>query len=262
MSGLSENEDHGEDGGATAPDHTSYERRPEHEVMLADLLSCTPTQLITRLAVKKHTATGFIASEVIVTLIRSGFGESAKTRNEIALALQGRILSALERFLRQNPQWYGVVDRDSEAKKEIPQEVWKVLMSTNAEVSFAEVTFLEFLQKRFLDWFRSRTALKNSVPSIDSIVPPKDEDGEPVSLVGQIEDEDGLTPEEQVSLKQLIQKSQAALFTLPRKERNAIYFCFECEYTQAQAAEFMKTTERSVRTYLKSGLAKLRKGGL
>jgi RNA polymerase sigma factor (sigma-70 family) len=240
--------------------HTSYERRPEHEAMLAVVFQMTAEEVLAALAVKRHTAPGFIASEVLVTLARAGFGTIYQVRDAIGLALNERIVRILSHFLLVNPEWNAVVSRSSEAKKEAVSFTQLRIFAADARVSFAEVTFKHFVDMRLLDWFRSQTRLKNKVPSVDGLRPPDAEDGEPLSLVEQIEDDVSLRPDEQAELNQLKERSQSALRSLPKKESQAVYFCIECEFTQQEAAWYMKCKDRSVRTYLKSALARLRNG--
>lgn len=239
---------------------TNYVRRPEHEAMLAKVLQMAPGQLLRELSVKKHNEAGYIASEVLVTLARAGYGTTQKVRDAIGLALSERVVKGFTQFLLLNPEWYTLLDHSSEAKKEAVSFTQLRLFQTTAEVSFAEVTFREFINCRFLDWCISQTRMKNTMPSVDALENDGDDDDNPFSPVNQLADEDSLLPHEQVELNQLINCSQAAVLRLPEKERHAVNFCFNWDFTQKQAAEYMGCNERSVRTYLKSALAKLKKG--
>jgi RNA polymerase sigma factor (sigma-70 family) len=240
--------------------HTFYERRPEHEVMLAAVFQMTADDLLLALAVKRYQEPGFIASEVLVTLARAGFGTTSKLRNAIAVALNERIVQALSYFLLVHPEWNAVVARSSESKKEAVSFTQLHVFDNDASVSFAEVTFKHFVEMRLLDWFRSQTRLKNKVPSVDGLRPSEGEDGEPLSLIEQVEDDVSMQPDEQMQSDQRQRCTMTALQSLPEKERQAVYLCIVCEFTQQEAAEYIGCSERSVRTYRSSGLAKLKKG--
>jgi RNA polymerase sigma factor (sigma-70 family) len=240
--------------------HASYDRRPEHEAMLAAVLRMPADELLAALAVNRHTEPGFIASEVLVTLARAGFGTTNKVLTAVGVALNERIVRGLSHFLLVYPEWNAVVSRSSEAKKEAVSFTQLHIFESTARVSFAEVTFKQFVDMRLLDWFRSQTRLKNMVPSVDGLRPLEGEDGERLSLVEQIQDDVSMSPQEQAELDQLKRQSQAAFRSLPKKERQAVYLCTICEFTQQEAARLMGCTERSVRTYQKSALTRLRQG--
>lgn len=255
---INDIEDSEEDQGVPKVIHKEYFRSSQLELALKEALLLSEVGLTTAFAVKKHSSAGYIPTEILITFARCGYG-GRKCREQIALALNERIVKALSYFLRINPRWAHSFNLSSESKKEIVSTAWLSIMASKASISFGEVNFLTFIQARFLDWFISQTRLKNSAPSVDEFFA-EDEDGESLSLVGQLADENAKTPEQLAELQELIDKSQGDVLTLPKKQRDAIYYHLECEYTQDVTAKLMNCTEKSVRTYLKLGLQTLKEG--
>lgn len=240
---------------------TNYTRRPQHQELLAEVFKMDSDELLARLAIKKYSQPGFIPAEVLVTLARSRYGGSARVRNAIALALNERVVIELRYFLNKNLQWYGVMTRSSESAVEAVAEVQLRIFHSEVEVSFAEVAFRPFVGDRLRDWFKSQTRLKNSVPSVDSLKPADDVDGSQLSLIEQVVDEVGLTPEEKLAQKQLFARCRAAVLRLPEKQRTALILYVMQDMTHKQAGEVMGLEESSVRKYVKSALEALRNGG-
>lgn len=253
-------EDVGEDDADTEDSHQSYTRRPEHEIQLSIVLRMQRDQLLAALAISKHTLDGYIASEVLVTLVRGNFGATTSVRDAIALALHGRLVQLYKTFLRCNPEWYSIVSRSSESEVEAIAYTRERIFTNNAEVCFAEVTFFEFVRMRLLDWFISQMRHKNSVQSVDALERQEDEDGNTISLVDQVEDEFGLSPEKALERKQLIERCRGAIYKLPEKQRTALTLCELQEMTHKEAADVMKLSESSVQKYVKAALKELRNG--
>lgn len=253
-------EDVDEEDADTEVSQQSYTRRPEHEIQLSQVLRMQRNQLLAALAVRKHSMTGYIASEVLVTLVRGSFGTSSNVRDAVAIALNERLVILLKLFLRYNPEWYSIVSRSSESEVEAIAYTRERIFSNTAEVSFAEVTFFEFVRLRLLDWFKSQTRLKNSVQSVDALERPEDEDGNTLSLVDQIEDEFGLSPEKQLERKQLIERCRGAIYLLPEKQRTALTLCELQDMTHKEAANVMNLSESSVQKYVKAALKGLQNG--
>lgn len=238
---------------------TSYDRRPQHEACLAEIFRIEASDLIARLAIKRFDQAGFIPSEVLVTLARSHYGGSARVRNAIALALNDRLVVELRHFVNRNLQWYGVLARSSESAAEAVAEVRVRIFQSRVEISFAEVSFRTFVDKRLTDWFISQGRVKNKMPSVDGLKP-DDEDGNRLSLTEQVVDDLALTPEEATAQQQLFTRCRTAALQLPDKQRTALVLCVMHDMTHKQAAEVMGLSESSVQKYVKSALAALRIG--
>ncbi|MYN04531.1 hypothetical protein GTP41_20780 [Pseudoduganella sp. DS3] len=238
---------------------TNYDRPPEMESVLAGVMAMREPDLLDALAIKAHSSSGFIPSEVLVTLTRLKFG-NPKVQQSVALTLHERIVKVTIWYLRRNPQWSTVIERSSESKKELVSDLWVKLMATRALVSFAEVRFLPFLESRILDWLKSQLRQKNSAPAAEALAAPVDENGDSMSLVDMVPDDDAMPVQDQVELKELLQRLELDVLKLPKKLRDAAYYCFELEMTQDEAGKLMKCSTRSVRTYLNKALVLLRKG--
>ena len=239
---------------------TNYVRRPQHEVVLAEIFRMQSDELVKRLAVKSYAQPGFIPAEVLVTLARDHYGGSARVRREIALTLNERLTIELKSFLNKNLQWYRVMTRSSESEAEAVAYVRERIFRSTVEVSFPEVTFSQFVGTRLLDWFKSEVRLKNKVPSVDAIRPVNDEDGNEVSLTEQVVDDIGLTPEEAAQRKQLVLRCRAAVLLLSEKQRVALSYCVVHEMTHREAGEIMGLSASSVQKYVKTALTALRNG--
>lgn len=239
---------------------TSYTRRPEHEQRLAQVLQLSSEELLETLAVRKHIDPRHIAAEVLVTLVRNNYGGSRRVRDATALCLNERLIVVLKHYLRCHPQWYGVMNRSSDAEAEAVSYIQVKLFADQADVCFAEVAFVEFVGMRLLDWLKSQIRLKNSVPSVDALERPDNDDGESLSLVDQVPDDMSLSPEEAVERRQLIEHCRGAIQLLPDKQRTALTLCELQGMTHKQASEVMKLSESSVQKYVKAALTALRTG--
>jgi RNA polymerase sigma factor (sigma-70 family) len=242
---------------------TSYARRPQHQECLAEIFQMGGDDLLARLAIKKYSDTGFVPAEVLVTLARSRFGGTARIRGAIALALNERLITEVRYFVNRNPQWYSVMARSSEAAAEAMSDVRLKIFDNEVEISFAEVAFRPFVDKRLMDWFKSQTRIKNNMPSVDGLKSGDDEDGNRLSLAEQVVDDDGLNPEDALQQEQrrkLFERCRPAIRGLREKERTALVLCVIQDMTHKQAGEVMGLGESSVQKYVKSALEALRSG--
>lgn len=243
-----------------APSLTSYKRRPNHEACLAEVFKMSSDQLIAALAIKRYDEPGYIPSEVVVTLVRGNFGGCARVKDAVALTLNQRLVDGLGVFLSQHLKMHGVMTRSSESAAEAVAYVRERIFRSKVAVSFPEVAFGPFLGTRFLDWFKSQLALKNRLPSIDALRAAQDDDGNELSLAGQVVDDVGLKPDEKLERKQLILACRAAVLQLSENQRTALIWCEVHDMTHKQAAALMGLSESSVQKYVKSALEALRNG--
>lgn len=239
---------------------TSYERRPQHQQCLAEVFQTDSDELLARLSIEKYDKPGFIPAEVLVTLARSRFGSSHRVRSAIAVALNRCVLSELRYFVNKNLQWYSVTTRSGEWEVEAVAEVRNAIFSSGVDVSFAEVSFRVFVDRRLRDWFKSQARWKNSMPSVDGLTEPDDGDGNRLSLTDQVQDDFGSSPEEQLAQKQFFARCRLAVAGLPKQQRTALVLYVLQDMTFKQAGEVMKLDESSVRYHVKSALKALRNG--
>lgn len=238
---------------------TSYTRRPEHARLLAAVFQMSKVQLLSALAIEKYSEPGYIPSEVLVSLMRGNFGGSMQVSTEIGLTLHKRLVSELGRFFHKKINCQGVLASSSEARSEAVSFVIERIFRSKVEVSFAEVSFGDFVKHRLLDWFKSQITLKNSAPSVDAIAAKHDEDGSGLSLTDQVVDEYSLNPEETLSRKQLVVQCRAALLTLTEKQRTAVMLVYYQDMTHKEAAGVMKLHESSVQKHLEKAIAALKR---
>lgn len=247
------------DDDENAPSLTNYERRPEHQQGLAEVFQMDSDELLRRLSIGQYDQPGFIPAEILVALARGRFG-SARVRNEVALALLRCVLVELRHFLNRNLQWYGVTSRNSEWQREAVSDVQVAIFESKAEVSFAEVTFRTFVDRRLRDWFKSQVRLKNKMPSVDALAPADDEDGNKLSLTEQVEDDISSGPEAQLARKQLFARCRVAVAELPDRQRTALTLYVLQDMTYKEAGAVMNLDESTVRTHVKLALKALRNG--
>lgn len=236
---------------------TCYERRPQHEQCLADVFQLDGDELLSRLAIDRYDQPGFIPAEVLVTLARSGFGSGHRVRSAIAEALNRSVLTELRFFIKSHPNWYGVIKRSSEAEVEAIADIRSSIFTSKHEVSFAEVSFRVFVDKRLRDWFKAQARWKNSMPSVDSL-PVDDEDGP--SLMDQMEGDPQSRPEELFALKQIVERCLVAVARLPAQQRMALTLHVLQDMTYKEAGEQMGLDESSVRYHVKSARKALQLG--
>lgn len=238
----------------------SYERRLQHQQCLAEVFQTDSDELLARLSIDRYDQPGFIPAEVLITLARSGFGSSLRVQSAIAMALNRCVLSELRYFVNKNLKWYSLTTRSGEWEVEAVAELRKAIFSSRVEVSFAEVSFRVFADRRLRDWFKSQARWKNTMPSVDALTEPDDGDGSRLSLTDQVEDDSGSNPEEQLAQKQLFARCRLAVASLPDQQRTALVLYVLQNMTYKQAGEVMKLDESSVRYHVKSALKTLRNG--
>ena len=247
-------EDESQDGDE---DLTSYERRPQHEHCLAEVFQLDSDEIIARLAIDKYDQLGFIPAEVLVTLARSGFGSGRRVQSAIAKALNRSLLKELRVFIKSQPKWASVLNRSSETEVEAVADIRSSIFTSKHEVSFAEVSFRVFVDKRLRDWFKAQARRKNSMPSVDSL-PTGGEDAP--SLIDQIEDDPHKRPDELFALKQIVERCLVAVARLPARQRMAITLHVLQDMTLKEAGELMGLDESSVRYHVKLAREALQQG--
>ena len=238
---------------------TNYRRRPEHDKWLASIFKMNEGCILSSLTIEKYNQPGYIPSEVLVSLARGNFGGSVSVRNAISLTLHKRLIIELGRFFHKEINWLGVLGRSSESRVEAVAYVIECIFRSKVSVSYAEVSFGDFVKHRLLDWFKSEVALKNSAPSVDAIAAEHDEDGSGLSLTDQVVDECALTPEETLEKKQYLQQCRGALLFLTEKQRTAVMLVYYQEMTHKEAAAVMELHESSVQKHVKNALVELKR---
>lgn len=236
---------------------TGFERRPQHEMCLAEVFQLDSDELVARLAIARYDQPGFIPAEVLVTLARSGFGSGHRICRAIAEALNRSVLTELRFFTKSYPKWYSVISRSSEAEIDAVADIRSSLFASKHEISFAEVSFRTFVDKRLRDWFKAQARWKNSMPSVDNL---SADDGDGPALIDQIEDESMSCPEEVFALKQIVERCLVAVTRLPPRQRMALTLHVLQDMTFKEAGEQMGLDESSVRYHVKSALKALQQG--
>lgn len=246
------------------PDHNDEElacfnRRSEHEQCLAEVFQLDSDELLSRLAIDRYDQSGFIPAEVLVTLARSGFGRGLRVQSAIAVALNRSLMKELRVFIKSQPKWANILSRSSETVVEAIADVRSSIFTSKQEVSFAEVSFRVFVDKRLRDWFKGQARFKNSMLSVDSL-PAGDDEGP--SLVDQMEDDPQKRPDELFALKQVVDRCLVAVLRLPARQRMAVTLHVLQDMTLKETGEQMELDESTVRYHVKAALVALQQGEL
>ncbi len=239
---------------------TCFNRRPEHEQCLAEVFQLDCDELLSRLAIDRYDQSGFIPAEVLVTLARSGFGRGLRVQSAIAVALNRSLIKELRVFINSQPKWINVLSRSSESVVEAVADVRSSIFTSKQEVSFAEVSFRVFVDKRLRDWFKGQARFKNSMLSVDGLTAAGDDEGP--SFVDQMEDDPQKRPDELFALKQIVDRCLVAVLRLPARQRMAITLHVLQDMTLKEAGEQMKLDESTVRYHVKAALVALQQGEL
>ncbi len=240
---------------------TTYQRRLQHQLCLAEIFQMDSDELLKRLAIERYDQAGYIPAEVLVTLARSRYGAGARVRNAIALALNRQVIFELRYFLKINPEWYAVIARNSEQATEAVSEVQLRIFKSTVDISFAEVAFRPFVEKRLMDWCKSQARHRNAMPSADDLKAARDDD-QPSIAEGLVDEnapalEDHVEREQQ---KKMFSRCWSAVRRLPEKQRTSLILYVLQDMTFKQAGEVMKLEESTVRKHVKSALEALRNG--
>ena len=229
-------------------------RDPNHEQQLKTVYSLDdPGELKHRIGIGDYQMAGYLASEVLATLIRSRYRESERVVDEAVVELNRRIQILVGRRLRGMSAWGDVVKRSSTMVEDTIDYVWEKLIDDISPVSNCEVRFAVFVQNRVDDFMRHQLRLKNSMQSVDALVMPDEEGGET-----EAEDvSEAETPEELVIRSQTTANVRLALKVLPRMERNAFYFRTMSQYEWKEVAQFLGCSIPTANQHHRRALTKL-----
>lgn len=230
---------------------------PKHKQACEDFLGLDVAEAKRRLGIPDFRTEGYVASEVMASLVRTRFGQHSGVLLIAGRTLYERLVRLAGAYLRKNSQWHGIANASNETLNEVVSYVWEKLISDSSVVSFAEVRFLTFTEARIEDYLRSRLAQKNQMKSLDAMRG-RDEDGRTRQYAELIQDEAADTPEIAAIRAQTSAEVNQALLALDPLERRAVHFRVQCELDWNQTAKAMGCSIPTAKKYLERGLEKLR----
>lgn len=225
----------------------------KHQATLQELLQLPDAEVRRRLAIEKFKAPDFIASEVLVSLVRMRFGQQNGLLDRIVSVLYGRLMRLIDEYFRKNPKWGGIVNASSETLVEATSAAWVVLNTDLNPVSFAEVRFLPWVEARAEDYLQEQLAQKNSMPSYDALTA-LDEDGNSTGPENLLEGDKEDVPEAVAKRRELSERLQQMMMCWEPAVRRAVYFRLECGYEWDMVAKLMGVTKPTARKYYNIGI--------
>jgi hypothetical protein len=229
---------------------------PTHQANLNAVLKLTTQEIRRRLDIEDYRDSDYVASEVLVSMIRARFGKSSGLLDRAGAVLYKRLMKLISSYFAKNPNWRPVIDSSSETLKEASSTCWLALLSDTNPVTFAEVRFLPWVEARTLDFLRQQVAHKNQTLSLETMGN-KENDGEMVAFANLLEDDEEDEPEAVFDRQQLEARLNAKWWSLEPLARKAVYYRLECEYEWKKVAEFLKCSVPTARKHYKTGLKQL-----
>ncbi len=220
------------------------------------LLRLPDEEVRRRITIARFNDTEFVASEVLVSLVRMRFGQSSGLLDRIVNVLHGRLIRLIDQYFGKNPQWRGIVSASSETLKEATSAAWEALNKDQNPVSFAEVRFLPWVEARAEDYLQEQLARKNSMPSYDALTA-VDEDGNSIGPENLLAGDERDIPETVLQRKELSQHLQELMMSWETAVRHAVYFRLECDYDWEQVASLMRVSKPTARKYYNIGIERL-----
>lgn len=233
------------------------QRDPNHERRLRQMLGLDPDECKRQIAIGDYLQSGYVASEVLASLIRVRSGATTGVLSAATEALHRRVIEGAEMRIRTKAAWRQLEHNNSEVVAEAISYFWDKFLHDDQAVCNAEVRFAVYLENKVDDYMRHLLTEENTRPSVDDMVG-TDEDGDEVDFIDTVKDANGESPEDAAARGQFSAKITSVLMALPRRERNAFYFRVECEYEWKKVGELLGCSIPTARELVKRSLEKLR----
>lgn len=229
---------------------------PVHEASLRQLMSAPADEIKHRIAIESFKDPDFVATEVLVSLVRARFGRKTGLLDRIAVVLRARMIRLIGAYLRKNPQLSNLVQESSETLDEMTSAAWLTLLADQNPVSFAEVRFLKWIEARVRDYLGERLAQKNRMPSYDARKT-RDSDGQEIGREQLLAADEDDGPDAVVLRLELGTKLNHVLMSLEPEIRRAVYYRLELDLDWDVVADLLGVSKPTARKYYKIGLEKL-----
>lgn len=237
--------------------HSMRQRDTGHEHRLQGLLASSPEDCKQQIAVADYRSTGYVASEVLASIIRLRFGQSTGVLSAATEELNRRVVKMVEIHIRRKPGWRMLERNSSEVIVDAISYFWTTFMADSQTVCNAEVRFAVYLGNKVDDHMKHLLTEENTRTSVDGMMA-TDEDGDEMNFIDTIEDANCESPEAVAIRSQESKKIMSSFMALPHIERNAFYFRVECGYDWKAVAQFLGCSIPTAREYVNRSLQKLR----
>lgn len=229
---------------------------PIHQLNFQLLLQLPDAEIRRRITIEKFDDPDFIASEVLVSLVRARFGQRNGLLDSCVRVLYGRLMRLIAAYFRKNPQWSGIVAASSETLVEATSAAWELMNKDLNPVSFAEVRFLPWVEARAEDYLQGLLAQKNTMPSYDALTT-VDEDGNATGPENLLEGDDEDVPEAVAQRRELSDNLLKLMMSWEPALRHAVYYRLECDYDWDMVAQLMHVSKPTARKYYNIGIERL-----
>lgn len=228
----------------------------QHQADLAAALDQQESGLRARLAIRDYQSPDYLASEVLVSLIRLRHGAPEGVGAAIVEVLNSRLTSLAGSFFAK----HGKPRQGESIVEEAVNAVWVAVLAAQEPVgdSFAEMRFLPFVSARLTDLVR-RAIVRDRNTVATAELAPIGQDGEITSFEESIPIDGEDQPEKEFERKRLMTRLAADMAALSKKERIAVYFRLECQFEWRRIAELMDCSIPTARKHYKDGYARLNK---
>lgn len=227
-----------------------------HQQALEQASQQSEDELRRRLAVKDYKDARYLPPEVLVSFVKLGFGRASGLLDAIGAALHAHILQTVRKLLKT---MMGALRGGDSVVEDATSAVWDSLLDDDAPVgeSFSEVRFAPYVEARLRDYLRHARSQQGDAVLFGEL-DPQQVDGEELAfentLAGDVDDQ----PENELERKQLKEQLTKLLAVgMPTKEKLAVYFRIELDYTWKKTAEMMGCSIPTATRYYELGKQRL-----
>lgn len=232
-------------------------RDPLHQKRLEEILKLPPSDVKIQISIEDYRTPGYVSSEVLASIVRTGYGKATGVLDVAAAMLLRRVIVGASLRIRKKSFWREIAEHNNTVLDEAVSYFFEKFFEDTSEVSNSEVRFAIYLENRVDDYMKHLLAQKNSQSSLDAMST-IDEDGQQTHYVDTLEDDQAEQPLDFCMRKKLSIDLNDALMKMPKKERNAFYFRYECNYDWKKVAELLGCSIPTARDWVSKCEAKLK----
>lgn len=226
---------------------------PKHQRDCAAFVRLEAAEAKRRMGITDYRDPQYVASEALAAMARARFGHDNGVLDVVGRALFDRTVRLMGAYLRRNRRWQRIANMSSETRRDLSQYIWLKLLSDKADVCYAEVRFVGFVEARIMEYLRTRLNLKEQAKSLD--VPRADGQRPWIDL---IEDETTPSPEEAATRAQVSTALDERLLELAPLERQAVILRVLKDQNWTTTAASLGCSVTTAKEHLKRGLETLR----
>ncbi|MGZ8982328.1 MAG: sigma-70 family RNA polymerase sigma factor [Methylotenera sp.] len=231
-------------------------RDPKHDASLNALIKLNADGVTRLVSIDDYLHLNYVASEVLVSLIRMKYGLQLDVLHTITKVLHKRVIVGIQSCIRHNDTLRALAVSNSELVQEAASYFWEKLLEDTQVVSNSEVRFGVYLKNRVIDYMRHLLTEENTRQSTDAFTS-VDEEGKMSNYIDALSGDDDDSPEVMAIRAQDKSILMSVLTHLPQDERHAFYFRVECNYDWAEVAKYLSCSIPTARKLFKSSVEKL-----